>query len=166
MKLTRKVTYVITGPCTNFALLIKVFPEVMEKIERVMIMGSSFSYGNITPYAEFNTYCDPESHEIVCNSPLEVIVYGLEALDYNYYDKEFINKIKEHSSPYAWLFADMYQQVQIATIEIEKKVDFPPVMYDSGLIPGLIKKDYMIAKPVKLKVYKDGEMRGKTSYEF
>jgi len=132
MKLDHKIIYMITGPCTTFALLIKVFPDVMEKIERVIIMGSSFSYGNITKHAEFNTFVDPESYLIVAMCPLEVIVYGLESLDFISHDKEFTRKVNEHPSPWGWMLAECYEQVHKATIELENDPDYPPVCYDCG----------------------------------
>jgi len=61
MELETKVTYIVTGPCTTLSILIKAFPDIIEKIDRVIIMGSGLELGNITEHAEFNTYCDPES---------------------------------------------------------------------------------------------------------
>ena len=55
------VDYLTIGPLTNLALLLKRFPEVKNHIERVVTMGGGISMGNVTPYAEFNIYCDPQS---------------------------------------------------------------------------------------------------------
>jgi inosine-uridine nucleoside N-ribohydrolase len=109
--LTTPVNYFVTGPCTTLALLIKVFPDVMEKIERIIIMGGSFSNGNITPYAEFNTFCDPESYQVLLGCPLEKIVFGLEPLHMLGYDMAFIDTIRENPSSLSWLVAECYQQV-------------------------------------------------------
>lgn len=52
---------VATGTLTNVALLLATFPEVVEHIKEVSIMGGAFgerpdSHGNITKWAEFNIY--------------------------------------------------------------------------------------------------------------
>jgi inosine-uridine nucleoside N-ribohydrolase len=109
--LATPVNYFVTGPCTTLALLIKVFPDVMEKIERIIIMGGSFSYGNITPHAEFNTFCDPEAYQTLLGCPLEKIVFGLEPLDQIWYDMKFVEWIGEHPSSLAWLVKECHRQV-------------------------------------------------------
>lgn len=72
-----KVTLVPVGPLTNIALLIKAFPEVMEKIELLSIMGGSTDGGNVTPSAEFNVWADPEAARIVFDSKLPIVMSGL-----------------------------------------------------------------------------------------
>jgi pyrimidine-specific ribonucleoside hydrolase len=72
-----KVTLVAVGPLTNIALLLKVFPEVKEKIELISIMGGSTIGGNRTPYAEFNVWADPEAARIVFDSRLPIVMSGL-----------------------------------------------------------------------------------------
>ncbi|KAJ5897531.1 hypothetical protein N7504_007819 [Penicillium tannophilum] len=79
---------VATGTLTNVALLFATFPEVVDHIAGLSIMGGAVGngftdapmsrlpgeksrIGNVTPWAEFNLYCDPESSEaIFSNAPL------------------------------------------------------------------------------------------------
>ena len=73
------MNFIITGPCTNLALVVRVFPEVEKFIERVLIMGGCLSKGNITEYAEYNIYSDPESLNILLQSSLDLTIVTLEA---------------------------------------------------------------------------------------
>lgn len=73
-----KITMVITGPMTNFALALKLYPEIKENIERVVFMGGSYQLGNITPAAEFNIYCDPEAADVVFRSGIPLTMIGLD----------------------------------------------------------------------------------------
>jgi len=165
--LATPVNYFVTGPATTLALLIKVFPDVLEKIERIIIMGGSFSYGNITPYAEFNTWCDPESYQVLLGCPVEKIVFGLEPLDMIMYKHEYINTLKEHPSKFSWLIAECYDQVWESHFKFMEDHIFAelPTIYDAGLIPLLVTMDYSQMSDANCKVILDGDKRGMTEYE-
>ena len=55
------VTLVPTGPLTNVALFRRRFPEVFSRVEQIVLMGGSLGECNITPFAEFNIWVDPEA---------------------------------------------------------------------------------------------------------
>ncbi|OJK02812.1 hypothetical protein ASPACDRAFT_40125 [Aspergillus aculeatus ATCC 16872] len=89
---------IATGTLTNVALLFATFPEVVDHIQGLSIMGGAVGngftdvpmsriegqhdrIGNVTPFAEFNIYCDPESSQsIFSNATLASKTY-LIALD-------------------------------------------------------------------------------------
>jgi pyrimidine-specific ribonucleoside hydrolase len=58
---TEPVTIAAVGPLTNVALLLAAYPELRDKIGRLVIMGGSLAGGNITAGAEFNIWSDPEA---------------------------------------------------------------------------------------------------------
>lgn len=73
-KSTEKVTIITLGPITNLASFIKACPNLLNKIECVYSMIASVDgSGNVTPYAEFNSYCDPEALDIVVKSGLNIV---------------------------------------------------------------------------------------------
>lgn len=74
-----KVTLVPTGPLTNIALLFKMYPQVLDKIEEVVLMGGAAFGGNVTPCAEFNIYDDPEAASIVFKTKIPIVMCGLDA---------------------------------------------------------------------------------------
>lgn len=64
-----EVTIVALGPLTNVARAFKRDPELPSLVHRVVMMGGTVAGpGNITPAAEFNIYCDPESARAVFRS--------------------------------------------------------------------------------------------------
>jgi len=73
-----KVTIIATGALTNVALFITLYPELLQKIRRVVFMGGAMGIGNQHPVAEFNVICDTEAAKIVCDSDLEVVMVPLE----------------------------------------------------------------------------------------
>lgn len=59
------VYLVATGPLTNFALVLTLFPEVCPHVAEIVLMGGAIGRGNVSPAAEFNIECDPEAAKIV-----------------------------------------------------------------------------------------------------
>ena len=63
------------GPLTNVAKLVRTFPGVQSRIDRLVWMGGSAGEGNHTPYAEFNALADAEALDVVvaADLPLDII---------------------------------------------------------------------------------------------
>ncbi|KAJ5408641.1 hypothetical protein N7509_002524 [Penicillium cosmopolitanum] len=89
---------VATGTLTNVALLFATFPEVAEHIQGLSIMGGAIGegftdapmsrlpgeksrIGNVTLWAEFNIYCDPESAESIFSNPIVAPKTSIASLD-------------------------------------------------------------------------------------
>ena len=63
------VTLCPLGPLTNIAAAFIKAPDIVEKVQEIVLMGGAyFEVGNITPAAEFNIYVDPEAADIVFKS--------------------------------------------------------------------------------------------------
>jgi len=73
------IVLVPTGPLTNIGMLVLKYPELLSKIEKVVLMGGAFYRRSeiITP-TEFNIFCDPEAAEIVLASGLDITMVGLD----------------------------------------------------------------------------------------
>jgi purine nucleosidase/pyrimidine-specific ribonucleoside hydrolase len=72
------VTLVPTGPMTNAGLFVARFPELAERLHRIVLMGGSIGLGNVTPAAEFNIWADPEAARRLFTSGLDVTMVGLD----------------------------------------------------------------------------------------
>jgi inosine-uridine nucleoside N-ribohydrolase len=68
------VDYISLGPLTNLSALIRRFPDVVERINRVITMGGGIGLGNVTEFAEFNFYCDAESADHVLSVMPDVLL--------------------------------------------------------------------------------------------
>ena len=75
---SKSVTLVPVGPYTNIALAIRKEPRIIERVKRVIVMGGSYTRGNITPGAEFNVYADPEAADVVFRANWDVTMVGLD----------------------------------------------------------------------------------------
>lgn len=60
--ITPGVRVACLGPTTNLAILANLYPEALRRADSLIIMGGVFDQpGNISPWAEFNVYCDPDA---------------------------------------------------------------------------------------------------------
>ncbi len=63
---TKSFNIICLGPSTNLALLGIIRPDLISKINQIIILGGVFNQkGNITPKAEFNVYNDPLALKII-----------------------------------------------------------------------------------------------------
>jgi len=78
MESKEKTTIVGIGPLTNIALLLRMYPECVEKVEELIIMGGSLARGNYGVLSEFNIAADPEAAKIVFESKIPLTMVGLD----------------------------------------------------------------------------------------
>ena len=69
------ITLITLGPLTNIAIALNLYPELKNLIERIVSMGGALETGNVTRFAEFNFYFDPEAVQFVINSgvPMSIV---------------------------------------------------------------------------------------------
>ncbi|ETY75656.1 ribonucleoside hydrolase [Lactiplantibacillus fabifermentans T30PCM01] len=73
----KKVTLVVTGPCTNIALFLSVHFELRSRIKQIVILGGGMGLGNWGPTTEFNIQVDPEAAKIVMDSGIPLVLAPL-----------------------------------------------------------------------------------------
>lgn len=74
----RPVTIAGLAPLTNIAMALVMAPDIVANIERIAVMGGSFSGGNITPFASYNLHSDPHAARIVFDCGAPVAMVGLD----------------------------------------------------------------------------------------
>ena len=101
----KDVTIVSTGPLTNIAISILYNPDIVNSIDKIIVMGgmyglTSYSIGNVSPYAEYNFYVDPEAFHILYRSGVNIVAIGLDVTQNpeSYLDRDLYNEIKEINS--------------------------------------------------------------------
>ena len=101
------VTMVITGPETNFALALRLCPEIKKHVREVIIMGGSIGSGNVSPAAEFNILCDPEASHIIFTSGLPIKMVGLDVTRKVLVLPSILEEYKNINTKSAKLFYDL-----------------------------------------------------------
>jgi purine nucleosidase len=73
------ITLCALGPLTNIALAFRRAPDIIERVQEIVLMGGAyFQVGNITPAAEFNIYVDPEAAAEVFAAGVPLVVMPLD----------------------------------------------------------------------------------------
>jgi len=109
MNSDEKITLVPTGPLTNIGMAIRFEPRIIEKINRIVLMGGSYQLGNMTPAAEFNILADPDAAHIVFSSGVKVVMMGLDLTRQASATKEVVEKIKSLNNKASKLFVDLME---------------------------------------------------------
>ncbi|HJJ38787.1 MAG TPA: nucleoside hydrolase [Methanocorpusculum sp.] len=90
-----KITYVTLGPQTTLALLILKYPELVDRIDMVYIMGGGFNITNAPYDAEFNMAGDPLADAVVFGSGLNITLIPLDVTSTCILTEEQIQKFRE-----------------------------------------------------------------------
>jgi purine nucleosidase len=73
-----ELSIIALGPLTNIAKALRKEPRIVEWTKELVVMGGAVGVsGNITPYAEFNTFNDPEAAHTVLASGFATSLVGL-----------------------------------------------------------------------------------------
>ncbi|KAL3155597.1 hypothetical protein ABBQ38_010852 [Trebouxia sp. C0009 RCD-2024] len=124
----QKVRVICTGALTNVALLVSLYPEVIPRLE-VVLMGGAMGIGNTGPVMEFNIQTDPEAAKIVFECGAPVVMLPVELTHTALVTPDILNRISAEladNTPFLQLikqlllyFADSYRTVF--------KFDHPPL---------------------------------------
>ena len=121
-----EITLVPTAPLTNIALAVRKEPRIADRVREVVLMGGSWTGGNVTPAAEFNIYVDPEAAAIVFGAGWPVTMIGLEVTRRAAADETLFARVAELDSPVARAVVGMlrfYQRKQVEAVGVRE----PPI---------------------------------------
>ena len=111
---------VTLGPLTNIAKMIENNKDNLDSIKNIFIMGgSSNALGNVTKFAEYNFWVDPEAADIVLNAGIPTTMIGW---DPSLYDAMIdIDKINEIAS-IDTKFSKFTNDIQVTLREMMKEL--------------------------------------------
>jgi len=122
-----EVTVIAIGSCTNIAIAIRLTPDIIPLIKRVVYMGGAFDVpGNTTPAAEFNWWFDPEAAKMSVRAPFaDQLIVGLDVCEKYHFNKAIFERITAVDTPIAELFKERYG------LWFERNPDFSRLVWDT-----------------------------------
>lgn len=162
------VTIIALAPLTNVALLLRMYPAVSERIERIVFMGGAIGLGNATAAAEFNVWHDPEAAEIVIGSGVPHTMYGLEPFYRVTCDAETIARLCDSGSPTESIAGRLLAHLAVIT-EDEARIPAAgaAAIGDAGAVCAVIAPGGVtaVSAPVTVSLA-PGPTRGQTVVDF
>ena len=160
-KYPNEIEIIAIGPLTNIALAIKKDFETMCQVKAIHIMGGGINITNVTEYAEFNFFYDPEAVEIVLGlgSFVELNIIGLDVTHQVITNLNDLFFYKHECGELGKILAEM------AVSYVEMYYSFNgymgAVMHDLIVLIGVLEPSiYTNKKTCFLNVYKDEERKG------
>ena len=148
-----ELTLVTLGPLTNIAAALIQDPDVLNRYKDVYMMaGSPEGWGNVTPSAEFNVWCDPESFKIVLNSGKKLIMVGWNiSRDAAVIGQEEEAILRSMATPRAAYVIDINQTLAIFCRDVTNLPGFDlpdPITVAVAIAPEMIRRSEFVAMDV------------------
>ena len=160
------ITLVPTGPLTNIGTVLDRAPDVLPKIEQLVIMGGAMREGgNYSPSAEFNILVDPHAADIVFNCGRPIVAMGLDVTHQVLSTRARVGRIRELGNPVADATAGM---LSFFERHDSKKygVEGAP-LHDPCTIAWLLQPELFVGKTCNLSVETGSELTmGHTAIDF
>lgn len=152
------ITVVTTGPMTNLAMAMRLEPRITEKIRRIVLMGGSYTNGNVTPAAEFNILADPEAAHVCFSSGRPVAMIGLDVTRKVLCYPEVVERMAGVNTCASRLFVDLMGHFCRTQKEIFGWEGGP--LHDPVTIASLLDPELVTTKPMNVRI----DLRSTDSY--
>ncbi|WP_099321394.1 nucleoside hydrolase [Anaerococcus sp. Marseille-P3625] len=102
-----KITVVTCGPMTNLAMALRLQPKIKENIEEIVLMGGAYTFGNVSPAAEFNIIADAEAAYVCFTAGLPITMMGLDVTRKVQVLPEVVERMDKISNKAAEMFVNL-----------------------------------------------------------
>jgi purine nucleosidase len=133
------ITLVPTGPLTNVAMALRKEPRLAGRVQEVVLMGGSYTRGNVTPAAEFNIMVDPEAAAIVFEAGWPLTMIGLDLTHQAQATPEVTERIAGVGTPLSGIVLQLFEFYG-RRYRIAERMGYPPV-HDPCTIARIIRPD-------------------------
>ncbi|WP_457648773.1 nucleoside hydrolase [Profundibacter sp.] len=156
------ITLCPLGPLTNIATAFQKAPDIIEKVQEIILMGGAyFEVGNITPAAEFNIYVDPEAADIVFKSGVPIVVMPLDVTHKALVTKERNDAFRDIGTPVGIAVAKMTEFFE--RFDKEKYGSEGAPLHDPCVTAYLIKPELFKGRHVNVEIETKSDLtRGMT----
>jgi inosine-uridine nucleoside N-ribohydrolase len=154
-------TVVAIGPLTNLAVLAQRYPEVVAKVERLVIMGGASFHGNVTAAAEFNIWFDPEAADEVFKQPWPITLMPLDLTHQAFLNDEDLERLRTQGNEVGMRTANMLEAY--AVFHQQWYGNRNVIMHDAMAIYELLNPQAIVKQGVVVQVETQGQhSRGAT----
>ena len=154
------ITIVALAPLTNIALFIRTYPELAAKIKQISLMGGSSCNGNITQYAEFKIFVDPEAAEIIFTSGIPITMSSLDITEKALVLPENFEYLRDRGKA-GRFFCEMMDFYMLGALEFGAQ---GCMLHDPCALAWLLRPELFSGRRGQIHVVLSGEQRGRTVF--
>lgn len=152
------ITVVTTGPMTNLGMAIRMEPHIVEKIQRIVLMGGAYTNGNVTPAAEFNIIADADAAYVCFTSGRPITMVGLDVTRKALCYPSIVERMDKVGNKASKLFVDLMKHFCKSQKEVFGWEGGP--LHDPITIAYLIDPTVLTTKPMHAEI----DIRSTQSY--
>jgi len=145
------ITICCFAPLTNVAMAIIKAPEILPKINRIVMMGGGyFEGGNITPTAEFNIYVDPHAANTVFRCGRPIVMMPLDVTHKALMQRKWLEGLRDLGSAVgdaAYGMMSFYER-----FDLEKYGSSGGPLHDPTVIAYLLKPELFEGRDVNVEI--------------
>jgi purine nucleosidase len=147
------VTLVALGPLTNVAMAIVKQPEIMARLERLVIMnGAIRELGNMPTTAGFNSYADPHAAEIVFRAGIDLVQCTIDATHYVRSTRSQLATLRRMGKRSAEVIADLFEDHALEEGGADSEKPVGGCMHDACCIAYLLDPTIFRGRKVNVQV--------------
>jgi len=145
------ITVCCFAPLTNVAMAMIKAPEILTKINRIVMMGGGyFEGGNITPTAEFNIFVDPHAANTVLRCGRPIVMMPLDVTHKALMKRKWLEGLRDMGSAVgdaAYGMMSFYER-----FDLEKYGSNGGPLHDPTVIAYLLKPELFEGRDVNVEI--------------
>jgi inosine-uridine nucleoside N-ribohydrolase len=161
------------GPFTNLAACHEMDSGALQQAASIILLGGSRGRGNITPFAEFNVFADPEAAQILLESGLSnITLVPLDICEQVVLTRAKLRDAAEKSNTaMGWFLDYIHQHYMTYYYNETKKLGMDPVdgcyPHDSIAVAAALRPDLFAFETAHVQVMTEANAElGKTIFDF
>lgn len=151
------ITLCPLGPLTNVADVIDQRPDLVNKVDQIVLMGGGhFQGGNVTPVAEFNIYVDPVAAATVFASGIDIVVMPLDVTHKARTSRERVAAFSDQGTDATTSAAGMLSFAE--RFDIERYGTKGGPLHDPCVIAYLLEPEIFVGKRCNVEIETESEL--------
>jgi inosine-uridine nucleoside N-ribohydrolase len=156
-----EITLVPVGPLTNIAVALAREPRIAARTREVVLMGGSYTRGNVTPVAEFNIMADPEAAAMVFRAGWPVTMAGLDLTHQARAQQWVIDEIRAMATPLSSTVVEILEFVRSTNRRADGST--APPIHDACAVARVARPDLIQVKDAFVAVETAGQWTAGTT---
>jgi purine nucleosidase len=151
-----EMTVVTIGPLTNLAVAVRREPRLVERVREIVLMGGSFTRGNVTPAAEFNVFVDPEAAAIVFAAGWPLTMVGLDVTEQALAGEGVVEQIAALDTPVSAAVVDLLRFYARSQLRETGRLEAP--VHDPCAVARIARPELVQVRPARVEVELAGRL--------